>query len=379
MANVVRCECGKSWKLPEVAAGKSVKCPACQARIPVPAPVAAATPAANETSASAAVCPSCGSALRPDAVLCVLCGFNLRTGRRAGEPEPAAKSKARGGYPQTGLALVYWGSRFGFSLITASLGLGLIMVGFLLTDQPGAETNDMALLIVLGLIFFALGVQVGAKGARLDWLNNDEDDLEFDELVLARGAPAVAGLVVTCVWATGRLDILFNLLLPLGLVGCTTAIVIGLMLCIVMSANATKKLLALGSAVGYVGGAVLLLTATVFQFSVGLSVLSAALGEVCFLMWLQALGRQLDFEAAVAHVMRLLLFVAIGSAGVSVLGMVLSSSIQAALSFPPKFSIGAFAYYLVALLYVATATIWRLKIMRALMDEIDVLQANAAA
>jgi hypothetical protein len=378
MANVVRCECGKSWKLPVEAAGKSVRCPACQARIVIPSPETAAVPAAKETSASAAACPACGSALRPDAVLCVMCGFNLRTGRKAGEAAPASESKARGRYPQTGLSLVYWGTRFGFSLITASLGLGLVLVGFALTDRPGAETSDMALMMVLGFTISAFGVQVGAKGSRLDWFGDDEDELEFDELVLARGAPTLAGLVVTCVWATGRIDILFNLLLPLGLVACTTAIVIGLTLCIVMSASGVQKLLALGSALGYVGGAVLLLTATVFQLSLGLAVLSAALGEVCFLMWLRALGRQLDFEAAVAHVMRLLLFVAIGSAGVSLLGMLLSSSIQAALSFPPVFSSGAFAYYLIAVLYVTTATIWRLKIMRALMDEIEVLQANSA-
>jgi hypothetical protein len=372
MAIVVRCECGKKWKLPDESAGKTVSCPACRARLSIPSPENPRAQAGNQGSRSAAVCPSCGGELRAEAVLCVQCGFDRRTGRRAAAAEtPSSASKPGGQYPQTGLTLVYWGSRFGFGLITATLGLGLIVVG-LFGDRPGVDTNDMALMVVLGLIFAAIGMQVGAKGSRIDWSREDEDELEFEELVLARAAPSLSGLLVGGVWTTGRLDILFNNLLPLGLVGCTTAVILGLTLCFVMSSGGAQKLLALGSALGYAGGAVLVLFATRHEFSLGLAVLSAALGEVFFLLWLRELGRHLEFEAAVAHVMRLLLFVAIGSAGVALLALLLSGPIQAALKFPPTFTIGAFSFYLCAVLYLATAMMWRLHITRALLDEIEV-------
>jgi hypothetical protein len=275
------------------------------------------------------------------------------------------------------LTLVYWGTRFGFGLITATLGLGLVIVGWF-GDRPGVETSDMVLLIILGVIFAAIGLQVGAKGSRFDWSREDEDELDFEELVLARAAPTLSGLVVGCVWTTGRLDILFDMLLPLGLVGCTLAVVLGLTLCFAMSASAAQKLLAIASGLGYIGGALLLLFATRFGLSAGLAVLSAAMGEVFFLLWMQELGRHLDFEAAMVHVKRLLLFVAVGSAVVALMGMLLSSSIQAAMKFPPVFSIGAFSFYLCAVLYAAAVTMWRLQIMRALLDQIEVSSGEAA-
>ena len=128
--------CGRqfTWK-PELA-GKGAKCK-CGATIKVPAqPMAAAAPAAAEgnpldahdfsaaeaaapakkgNARSAAVpaadaglrCPSCGGSMLPGAVICVSCGFNLKTGKRMstvmGGVEPDAGAAApRPGVPGVG-------------------------------------------------------------------------------------------------------------------------------------------------------------------------------------------------------------------------------------------------------------------------------------
>jgi DNA-directed RNA polymerase subunit RPC12/RpoP len=121
--------CGRqfTWK-PELA-GKGAKCK-CGATITVPAkpqaaaparaPAAAAAPAADEGNpldgydfstaeaapkkaaaapADAALrCPSCGGTMLPGAVICVTCGFNLKTGKRMstvmGGPDPDAAAAA---------------------------------------------------------------------------------------------------------------------------------------------------------------------------------------------------------------------------------------------------------------------------------------------
>jgi hypothetical protein len=156
---------------------------------------------------------------------------------------------------------------------------------------------------------------------------------------------------------------------------CLAAVALGVVTCLARSSGGKQKLIALGSALAYVSGGMFLVTATKFAFSLGMSVLSLALGELLFLLWLRELGRQLDFEAAVVHVVRLLLFVAMGGGVVMVLALVLSSSLQEAFAFPPVFTVLAFSFYLIAALYAAAATMWRLRIMQALMEEIETLQA----
>jgi hypothetical protein len=65
-------------------AGRSAKC-ACGAKIvvpqaapPMPAPVAAVP----ELAQKLAKCPSCSKSLEPGAVLCVACGYNVKTGQK---------------------------------------------------------------------------------------------------------------------------------------------------------------------------------------------------------------------------------------------------------------------------------------------------------
>ena len=186
MSITVRCDCGKKWKLPDESAGKTITCPACQARLAIPVPDPAA-PKRAAGSGTASACPDCGGPLPAEAVLCIQCGFDRRTGRSAAQVTPAtSKPKPSGRYPLTGLTLVYWGSRFGFGLITACLGLGLMLVGWF-GGGPGVNIKDMTLMIVVGLIYAAIGMQVAAKGSRFDWSRADEDELEFEELLLARG------------------------------------------------------------------------------------------------------------------------------------------------------------------------------------------------
>ncbi|QEF98812.1 hypothetical protein Mal15_28690 [Stieleria maiorica] len=104
----IKCQCGKALAVKDQFAGKAVKCPACGQGIKVPTAaggkVAAATgqaaPPAQAIGAAAAgnpmndlfdeegfgtniaaVCPSCGSAMGADAILCTKCGFNKTTGQ----------------------------------------------------------------------------------------------------------------------------------------------------------------------------------------------------------------------------------------------------------------------------------------------------------
>lgn len=104
----LRCQCGKSLKAPDAAAGKTVKCPGCEKPLRVPSaaakqvtgaakpaaapppPRAAVTPASDDLSDLfdeeglsnhvEAVCPSCRTAMPATAVLCTRCGYHKETG-----------------------------------------------------------------------------------------------------------------------------------------------------------------------------------------------------------------------------------------------------------------------------------------------------------
>jgi hypothetical protein len=304
----------------------------------------------------------------------------LRTGRRAGGnvASPTQVIAPRRRYPDAGIGLVYWGTRFGFGLVVAALGLGLFVLGLGFSDSPGASMNQMALLMILGVIYAGIGLHVSAKGERLDWFQGDEDDMTVEQMILARGAPALAGIVVTMVSATGRIDILFLVLLPLGMLACMAAIVLGVGTCLVMSSGARQRIVAAASALGYLSAPLLLLSVVIWAPLIGLAVLSMALGELFYLLWLRELGRQLEYEAVMANVTRLLALVGIGGGIVALLGVVLAGELRAALAFPPVFSVGAFAFYLCAMLYAAGATVWRLRIMQALLDEIELAKGPIA-
>ncbi|MDH3583918.1 MAG: zinc ribbon domain-containing protein [Phycisphaerae bacterium] len=82
--------CGKSYKWKPQFAGKKAKC-SCGAALTVPQQMPdSEPPQIEQANADAlddpdrAVCPKCGAELASGAVLCVQCGFNLNTGRKAG-------------------------------------------------------------------------------------------------------------------------------------------------------------------------------------------------------------------------------------------------------------------------------------------------------
>jgi len=82
---------------PDALAGKAAKCPKCSAiiqvpggNVPAPTPLTPLSPFASSTAAAGtgapaggapggSVCPTCYSSLPPNAVLCVKCGYNLKT------------------------------------------------------------------------------------------------------------------------------------------------------------------------------------------------------------------------------------------------------------------------------------------------------------
>jgi len=76
-------ECGKVLSVPDGMRGQTAKCPDCDAGIQVP----------DEPAEAASECPECGSALAEEAVICVQCGYNLKTGEHmhaaSAEPEDA--------------------------------------------------------------------------------------------------------------------------------------------------------------------------------------------------------------------------------------------------------------------------------------------------
>ncbi len=121
MAITAQCgSCNKKFKANDQLAGKRVKCPQCGGAIaiPVPQPVESpgsvaslldeesvpATPVARPKPkpkpAVAKKCPSCSAEITAGAVLCVNCGFDLRTGKpvevgSADAAEPGAKKKKK--------------------------------------------------------------------------------------------------------------------------------------------------------------------------------------------------------------------------------------------------------------------------------------------
>ena len=75
--------CGKQYRWKPELAGRSAKCP-CGAKVVVPQTMAAASAPAPtpEPAKRANACPSCGKSLEAGAVLCIACGYNLKTGQK---------------------------------------------------------------------------------------------------------------------------------------------------------------------------------------------------------------------------------------------------------------------------------------------------------
>ncbi len=112
MSIIIKCtSCQKRMKAPERLAGKRVKCK-CGAAIAIPAAdpielegVADLSLLAEGESVDGPNCPSCAAVLSLGVVVCVRCGYNLKTGRKiatAAEAAPAAPPLTSAGAPTAG-------------------------------------------------------------------------------------------------------------------------------------------------------------------------------------------------------------------------------------------------------------------------------------
>ena len=92
MAISVTCTCGKQFKVKDELAGKRGKCAACGQVLSIPAiPSSAALEKAIPAPLRA--CPACWEALQPNAVICLHCGHDLRTGKQVPQAKSAAPSR----------------------------------------------------------------------------------------------------------------------------------------------------------------------------------------------------------------------------------------------------------------------------------------------
>jgi len=138
VAILVNCEyCGHSGRVADNLYGKTVKCPKCGEKVnvgtvaPPPLPASADAPVAAEliddegggAYAMSSKCPDCGAQMASGAVLCVTCGFDVRTGskhRRESPPpqptysgvrmsEPAQRERSSSsGDGEGGLGNIFW-------------------------------------------------------------------------------------------------------------------------------------------------------------------------------------------------------------------------------------------------------------------------------
>ena len=198
----IRCQCGKSLKVPDAAAGKAVKCPGCQKSLKVPAkkaasgsktsskPVAAkSAPASTELddlfneegfdATIESVCPACREPMAAAAVLCTKCGYHRESGVKFESHKTAgvdidhgtlALQKAETDMFEaaemqrklaSGPGLPWWG----LALVLFVLGSGLVIATLAVNASrrvdATAPANPMALFLTLTAVAFGL-VSAGA-------------------------------------------------------------------------------------------------------------------------------------------------------------------------------------------------------------------------
>lgn len=102
----VACRCGQAFAAKDELAGKTVKCPKCQAPLVIgsPPPTAAANVSLNSlldeegfTSHAGIRCAKCNEAIPPGGMICIACGHNMQTGMSV-IPGARTKTKAPKGH-----------------------------------------------------------------------------------------------------------------------------------------------------------------------------------------------------------------------------------------------------------------------------------------
>ena len=103
MAISVTCVCGKQFKVKDELAGKRGKCAACGQVLSIPT-LASSAALEKATPAPLRGCPACREALQPNAVICLHCGHDLRTGKQvpqAMSTAPAAPARPSANVPSS--------------------------------------------------------------------------------------------------------------------------------------------------------------------------------------------------------------------------------------------------------------------------------------
>ncbi len=200
----VTCQCGKRLTVKDEFAGKRVKCPGCGGPLLVPHPqVEAVNPTSDDTGqlsdllddagvrAGINRCPGCGAEMPDEAVLCVMCGYDLRRGHRIkarvgtaaeldGEDlgdlpvhgvlqlDNAEREMARDKLQQKklGKGVPWW------IILLAFLGVTGFTGGMMAMPQDKVVENSGYVLIVAGsLISFFFGLRLLIAGFKESFLN----------------------------------------------------------------------------------------------------------------------------------------------------------------------------------------------------------------
>lgn len=77
------CDCGKPMLAPKSMAGEKVQCVECNEYVEIPALPSQKLSLKKQEPPESLQCPSCGAPIKSDYVLCVNCGLNFKTGKKA--------------------------------------------------------------------------------------------------------------------------------------------------------------------------------------------------------------------------------------------------------------------------------------------------------
>ncbi len=103
-----KCKCGQIAAVKEEWAGKRTKCPGCGRLLTIPPPLPLSTSDVIEPepapsgAARESKCPTCGETIAAAAVICLTCGFDVRTGSMTPKAPEAAGGRGRASRPRAG-------------------------------------------------------------------------------------------------------------------------------------------------------------------------------------------------------------------------------------------------------------------------------------
>ncbi len=148
----VACRCGQSFAAKDELAGKTVKCPKCQAALVIPsaAPITVANSALNDlleeegfSAHSGVRCPKCNEPIPVSGMVCIACGHNIQTGMSVA-PGLRQKSKNAGHGEATELILQRAAEELRKSPPPKDETAGGMMVSYLLTIGMFVITASVA-------------------------------------------------------------------------------------------------------------------------------------------------------------------------------------------------------------------------------------------